>query len=312
MRVLLIAGGWSSEREVSLSGAESIGAALRGRGHEVTWFDLRDGFDVLLETAASHDFAFLNLHGAPGEDGLVQALLDRVGCPYQGSGPAGSFLALNKAASKQIFRRAGLRTPDWEFLPVPPAPEWRPRLPYPLFAKSNTGGSSLHLSKAADRTELDAILAEIFATGGEALLEPAVPGQDVTCGVLGEEALPPVLILPPEGTFFDYKSKYADVSEGGAREICPAPLPEDVIRRMQEMALRAHKALGLRGYSRADFILTESGELFLLEVNTLPGMTSASLVPKEAAAAGLDFGALLERLMALRLEEKPCAEAVRS
>ena len=160
MRVLLIAGGWSSEREVSLSGAESIGAALRGRGHEVTWFDLRDGFDALLETAASHDFAFLNLHGAPGEDGLVQALLDRVGCPYQGSGPAGSFLALNKAASKQIFRRAGLRTPDWEFLPVPPAPEWRPRLPYPLFAKSNTGGSSLHLSKAADHTELDAILAE--------------------------------------------------------------------------------------------------------------------------------------------------------
>ena len=128
----------------------------------------------------------------------------------------------------------------------------------------------------------------------------------------GEEALPPVLILPPEGTFFDYKSKYADVSEGGAREICPAPLPEDVIRRMQEMALRAHKALGLRGYSRADFILTESGELFLLEVNTLPGMTSASLVPKEAAAVGLDFGALLERLMALRLEEKPCAEAARS
>ncbi len=309
MRVLLIAGGWSSEREVSLSGAESIAAALSGRGHEVTRFDLRDGFDVLLETAVSHDFAFLNLHGAPGEDGLVQALLDRVGCPYQGSGPAGSFLALNKAASKQIFRRAGLRTPDWEFLPVAPSPDWRPRLPYPLFAKSNTGGSSLHLSRAANRGELDAILAEIFSSGGEALLEPAVPGRDVTCGVLGEEALPPVLILPPEGTYFDYRSKYADVAEGGAREICPAPLPEEVIRRMQDMALRAHRALGLRGYSRADFILTESGELFLLEVNTLPGMTSASLVPKEAAAAGLDFGALLERLMALRLQEKSCVEA---
>lgn len=302
MRVLLIAGGWSSEREVSLSGAESIVAALRERGHEVTRFDLRDGFDALLETAAGHDFAFINLHGAPGEDGLVQAMLDRVGCPYQGSGPAGSFLALHKAAAKQIFRQVGLLTPDWEFLPVPPPADWRPLLSYPMFAKSNTGGSSLHVFKAADREALDGILAEIFTSGGEALLESAVAGRDVTCGVLGEEPLPPVLILPPAGTYFDYRSKYSDVAEGGAREVCPAPLPEDVIRRAQETALRAHQALGLRGYSRADFILTESGELFLLEVNTLPGMTSASLVPKEAAAVGLDFGALLERLMELRLQ----------
>lgn len=140
MKILLIAGGWSTEREVSLNGARAMQEALAQRGHSVTFFDLLSGFDCLLETAAAHDFALINLHGAPGEDGLVQAMLERVGCPYQGSGPAGSFLALNKSAAKQIFRQAGLPTADWEFLPCAPEAGWQPRLPYPLFVKSNTAG----------------------------------------------------------------------------------------------------------------------------------------------------------------------------
>lgn len=299
MNILLLAGGWSPEREVSLRGARSMEAALIQRGHRVTLLDLRDGFDALLETARAHDFVLINLHGAPGEDGLVQAMLDAAGCPYQGSGPAGSFLALHKAAAKQVLRLAGLPTADWEFLPERPGPEWSPRLPWPLFVKGVTGGSSLHLGRAADRKELDALLEEIFASGQGAILEPRLEGREVTCGVLGGEALAPILIEPLAGDFFDYESKYAD---NGAREICPAPLPEDILAEVRRLALAAHRALGLRGYSRTDFFLTPENRLFILEVNTLPGMTPASLVPKEAAAAGMDFGALLERLVELGLE----------
>lgn len=297
MRILLVAGGWSTEREISLKGAASIAEALSARGHEVTLFDLSDGFEKLLELAATHDAAFLNLHGQPGEDGLVQALLERAGCPYQGSGPAGSFLALNKAAGKALFVRAGIRTPDYEFLPVRPAAGWKTSLPFPLFVKSNTGGSSIDLFRVNDEAELNRALDTLFAGHQEVLIETLIPGQEVTCGVVGrpgeEKALAPVLIVPKR-EFFDFHDKYA---ADGAAEICPAPLEPELTARVQEAAIAAHRCLGLSGYSRTDFRLTDEGELFALEVNTLPGMTSASLVPKEAAAAGIDFGELLETLL---------------
>lgn len=297
MRILLVAGGWSTEREISLKGAASIAEALSARGHEVTLFDLSDGFEKLLKLAATHDAAFLNLHGQPGEDGLVQALLERAGCPYQGSGPAGSFLALNKAAGKALFVRAGIRTPDYEFLPVRPAAGWKTSLPFPLFVKSNTGGSSIDLFRVNDEAELNRALDTLFAGHQEVLIESLIPGQEVTCGVVGrpgeEKALAPVLIVPKR-EFFDFHDKYA---ADGAAEICPAPLAPELTARVQEAAVAAHRCLGLSGYSRTDFRLTDEGELFALEVNTLPGMTSASLVPKEAAAAGIDFGELLETLL---------------
>lgn len=302
MRVLLVAGGWSTEREISLKGAASVAEALSARGHEVTLFDLSEGFGRLLELAAEHDVAFLNLHGQPGEDGLVQALLDRVGCPYQGSGPAGSFLALNKAAGKALFRRAGIRTPDYEFLPVRPAADWKPSLPYPLFVKSNTGGSSIDLFRVTCEAELHEALNTLFDHRQEVLIETLIPGQEVTCGVVGrpgeEKALPPVLIVPRR-EFFDFHDKYAD---DGAAELCPAPLSPEVTARVQETALAAHRCLGLSGYSRTDFRLSSSGELFVLEVNTLPGMTGASLVPKEAAAEGIAFGELLETLLSYAMK----------
>lgn len=301
MNILLIAGGWSTERDVSLTGARGIMPALKSLGHTVTLFDPALSLDGLCETATKHDFAFINLHGSPGEDGLIQAILDSVGCPYQGSSPAGSFLALNKAATKQVLRHAGINTADWIFLAQRPNADWKPSLPYPLFVKANDGGSSLHLARVENKAELDTILNTIFAAGGEVLIEPAITGIEVTCGILGDEALPPILIRSVEGTFFDYQSKY---TPGGATEICPAPLPEAVLQRVQETTLRAHKALGLSGYSRADYILTDDEQLFILEVNTLPGMTPTSLVPQEAAAIGIDFPSLLQRLIDLGIEKQ--------
>lgn len=301
MNILLIAGGWSSEREISLSGAQNIEPALLGLGHNVTLFDLQTGFDNLLREAARHDFAFINLHGSPGEDGLVQAMLDQIRCPYQGSGPAGSFLALNKAAAKQIFRREGLPTADWELLPARPERQWRPRFSYPLFVKSNTGGSSLHLGRASNADELDAAMVEIFSANECALIEPEIRGREITCGILGHAALPPILIEPVGGDFFDFNSKYA---QGGARELCPAPISQEQTATVQGLALAAHRVLGLSGYSRADFILDNNGNFTLLEVNTLPGMTSTSLLPQEAASIGIGFATLLQKLIDLGLAER--------
>ena len=298
MKILLIAGGWSSEREVSLSGARQIESALLSLGHDVSRLDPLDSFDAITDTARVHDFAFLNLHGSPGEDGLIQALLHAAGCPYQGSRPEASFLALNKAASKQVFRAAGLVTADWELLVSRPGPDWRPAFGLPAFFKPNTGGSSLGMSLVTTEegeAGLARALDAAFAEGREVLSEPALDGMEVTCAVLGDAALPPILIKPKAGVFFDYESKYV---KDAAEEICPAPLPEPVLEAIRRSALAAHRILGCSGYSRADFIL--AGEVpVLLEVNTLPGMTATSLLPRAAAAAGLDFPALIARLIEL-------------
>lgn len=301
MDILLIAGGWSTEREISLKSAAEVAKALDKLGHRVIFCDLLSQFDSLISLAKESDCALIMLHGSPGEDGLIQAMLERVGCPYQGANSAASFLALHKAAAKQLFRENGLPTADWEFLPKLPDASWQPGFDWPLFVKSNSGGSSIHLGRVANRAELDAILAEIFQAGECAILEPALKGQEVTCGILDEQPLPPVLIEPVAGDFFDFKSKYAD---GGSREICPAPLAPEIIAKIQDIALKAHQALGLSQYSRADFILTEQGPM-LLEVNTLPGMTKASLIPKEANAIGLSFEQLVAKLLELALKRKP-------
>lgn len=298
MRILLIAGGWSGERAVSLSGAAQIERALTGLGHTVTPFDPLPGFDGLIAAARDHDFAFLNLHGAPGEDGLIQAMLDAADVPYQGSGPEASFLALHKAAAKQIFRFRGIPTPEWTFLPVPPGPDWECGLRFPLFVKPNDGGSSLDMRRAATHEELREALSPIFASGKQPLVEEAAPGFEMTCAVLGDEALPTILIRPKLcGDFFDYRSKY---EQDGAEEICPAPVDDALSARVRELALRAHVALGCEGYSRSDFIVTDDGPV-LLEVNTLPGMTPTSLVPRSAAAAGMSFEDLAARLIDLGL-----------
>lgn len=301
MRILLIAGGWSDERHVSLAGAASIEAALRRLGHDVVLFDLGDGLTKLVQAVGDVDFAFLNLHGAPGEDGLVQAVLDRLGCPYQGSGPTGSMLALNKAAAKSLFALHHLSTPPWVFLPGEPSSDWSCPFGPPYVVKPNLGGSSLGIEVVQKAGDLLPAVRRILAQGREVLVERHQPGVEVTCAVLGEEPLPLILIRPGEGScFFDYQSKYVP---GRAEEICPAPLPHDVSRGIQAMALHAHRILGLSGYSRADFILHE-GQAHLLEVNTLPGMTATSLLPQAAAVHGLDFDHLIARLIELGVRER--------
>lgn len=304
MRILLIAGGWSPEREVSLNGAAQIESACHKLGHEVELFDLYD-FDSLTERARKADFCFINLHGSPGEDGLVQALLDSAGVPYQGAGASASFRALHKAASKQLFAAAGLATPPWEYHPVRPPTNWQCSLTFPIFVKPNLGGSSLLMGLAHDHKELTARMDEIFDSthaGEGVLLEQAVNGMELTCGMLGNMPLPTVLIEPPaDSTFFDYHAKY---DADGARELCPAPIDESLELAVRDATLRACEALGVTGYGRADFMVDEAGTPWLLEVNTLPGMTTRSLLPQEAAQAGLTFTRLIERLIELGLQER--------
>ena len=306
MNTLLIAGGWSSERDVSLAGGKVVHKALVQLGHNVTFYDPALSLAGLAEAVAGKDFAFINLHGSPGEDGLIQSMLERLGCPYQGAGPAASMLALNKAAAKVFFAAAGLTTAEGLMINRKPEADWQPILRYPLFIKATTGGSSLHMEQVMTPEQLHPALERLFAVGTSYLVESAIDGDEVTCGVLGSlqgdeetpEALPPILIKPSTGKVFDYTSKYAP---GGAEEICPAPISAELTKRVQDMALAAHRALGISGYSRADFILRNNQEPVLLEVNTLPGMTPTSLLPQEAAAVGLSFDQLVRRLIDLGL-----------
>ncbi|MFW6055545.1 MAG: D-alanine--D-alanine ligase family protein [Thermodesulfobacteriota bacterium] len=294
MRILLIAGGWSNEREVSLSGAKAIDQALQALGHSVCFFDPALSFAQLPGTAKDFDFAFINLHGSPGEDGLIQAVLDQAGLPYQGSGPRESLLALNKAASKSLFEKASIATPAWEFLPVRPQADWRPSLAFPFVLKPNSGGSSLNIHLIDSQAELDREMAPAFSRGDEILLEERIQGLEITCGVLRDEPLPPILIQPADDSaFFDYFSKY---TPGAARETCPAPISRELTKTIQDLALAVHKLLGLSGYSRTDFILANDRP-FVLEVNTLPGMTRTSLIPQEAAAHGYSFQDLIRILI---------------
>ncbi len=307
MKILIIAGGWSPEQDVSRKGAEIIHKTLKDRGHEVILYELENGFEELARLAKSVDVAFVNLHGSPGEDGLVQAFLENLNCPYQGSRPAPSLLALHKYAAKVLFQDAGIKVAKGFFLPSRPSEEKLDKLlqgmDYPLFIKSNNAGSSLHLYRVKDKTELLTSLHKIFEARHEALVEELVVGQEITCGVLGDKALPPVMIVP-KGEFFDYSNKYAANGSAGAEEICPAPISKELTEKIQDMALKAHKALGLSDYSRSDFIVDAAENCYILESNTLPGMTDNSLVPKEAKAIGLEFYELLEKLLEMAMHKK--------
>lgn len=300
MKILLIAGGWSSEREVSLKGAEQIQLALEKIGLKIHMVDPLTDMEMIVNAAKEYDFAFINMHGTPGEDGFIQAILETIGIPYNGSDSASSAIALNKYCAKKFFAKAGLNV-----LPDCLVTEKNIQIntdgvSFPAIFKPNKGGSSIYLHKIQSLNEFFHAAPSIIAEAkDEFLLETMTAGLEVTCPVLGNTgdqltALPLVLIKPKNCDLFDFNAKY---TSDAAEEICPAPIAPATASKISEMALIAHQCLKLSGYSRSDFIIPPEGEPIILEINTLPGMTPNSLLPKSAQVHGLSFDALLLKII---------------
>lgn len=325
MKIAVLMGGTSAEREVSLASGLAIVRALRERGHTVDTIDTARGYiqrsdeEMLLpegvhaappdsvsgalapaeiaalEQVRSTDLAFLALHGGAGEDGRIQALLDLAGIPYTGTGPLGSGIAMDKDVSKRLLRDAEVPTLPWRIARAPDF-NYDPDIiddfvGYPCIAKPSRQGSSVGLTVAAGPDELTRAVQHAAQFDAEVMIERFAKGRELTVGILGDQALPPVEIRPKKG-IYDYESKY---TPGMTEYLCPAPLDEELTTQLQAYALRAFRVLKLRGYGRIDFILSKE-RLYCLEANTLPGMTATSLLPKGAAAAGITFPELCERI----------------
>jgi D-alanine-D-alanine ligase len=332
MRIAVLFGGTSSERDVSIASGSQVVKALREAGHDVVAVDtatgvlgkadekkllssgvapappgeesldmLRSGNTSAIVSApelADIEVIFLALHGGSGENGTLQSLLELTGIPYTGSGPLGSAVAMDKDMTKRVLVHAGVPTPDWLMAPVA-APEAIERLGLPLIVKANKQGSTVGLTKVKDASEFDAAVAMAYQHDDEVMIEQFIPGRELTVPILADEPLPVGEIII-ESEIFDYETKY---QSGKAQEIFPADLPGPIAVQAQMFALNAHRALKLRGYSRVDFRLDANHKLWCLEANTLPGMTAASLFPKGAAAAGMGFPEVCERICQLALEE---------
>ena len=250
------------------------------------------------------DCVFLGLHGRDGEDGKIQGLLEMLGVPYTGSGPLASAIAMNKPVAKRLLRAEGIRTPEWQELSYSEEDIDRlaATLPVPCAVKVVNGGSSLGVELPDTREELAAALHKVLPFGSHVLVEEKILGRELTVPVLDGRALSPIEIIPPDGEF-DYVAKYQS-GEKGAQEICPAALSPEEDRLLREAAEKVHHDLDLRVYSRSDFILDAKGRAWFLEVNTLPGMTPTSLIPKAAAVEGMSYDELVEKIVLLSLREK--------
>ncbi|WP_459129715.1 D-alanine--D-alanine ligase family protein [Guggenheimella bovis] len=331
MNIVVLAGGLSPERDVSLASGSLIANALMRTGNRVVLLDLlerveipKEGVDSLyfdknsgktysytvpevepdldmlreryqlgdakiadgvLEVCKSADIVFLALHGDIGENGAIQALLDIYGIPYTGSGFEASLIAMNKELAKIFLRRANIKTPEtFSF----------DHYELPLVVKPVDCGSSIGVSIVHSEEELEKAL-QSAKKYGEVMIEPYIKGREIQVGILDGVALPSIEILP-HGGFYDYKNKY---QKGVAKEVTPAPIPEEAERRVGEIALKVHQILNLGGYSRVDFIYDEEGEFWCLEANTLPGMTPTSLLPQEAKAVGIDYDNLCLKIASL-------------
>jgi D-alanine-D-alanine ligase len=350
LKITVLMGGTSAERDVSLASGVRVAEALRSRGHEVLSVDTAHGAlsaadeqamlgggvvktippDVqalvrlnaqlpsTLRALPSTDVIFLALHGGQGEDGTLQALLDLTGVPYTGSGHLASALAMDKDLSKHLFRAAGVPTADWRMAPESSgsrepessgsrepgigdfAREVEAELGFPVIVKPSKQGSTVGLSLVREVESLEPAIAEARKHDDEVMVERFVPGRELTVGVLGNEALPVGEIIPVH-EIYDYECKY---TAGMAREIFPADLTAEQAATIQELARRAFRALKLRGYARIDFRMAPDGVFYCLEANTLPGMTALSLIPQAAAAAGISFPELCERIVQLALDDR--------
>ncbi|HZE75612.1 MAG TPA: D-alanine--D-alanine ligase [Gemmatimonadales bacterium] len=335
MRITVLTGGTSTERDVALASAVQVIAALRACGHEVAVVDTARGYipeadePTLLAGAVGleppplaelqalerglllsglgnipvvrkADVLFLALHGGRGEDGTIQALLEMLGVPYTGSGRLGSAMAMDKDVSKRLFRFAGVPTADWLMTPAT-AGEVRNRLGWPAVVKPSKQGSTVGLSIAKTEQEFEPAVRLARQYDDEVMIEQFVPGRELTVGVLEGRALAVGEIIPRH-EIFDYECKY---TPGMSQEIFPADLPGPVAAECARLSLLAHDALKLGGYSRVDFRLTPRGEIFCLEVNTLPGMTATSLLPQAARAVGIEFPELCDRICRITRSGRP-------
>ena len=338
MKITVLMGGTSAERDVSIASSLRVAEALRTRGHEVVTLDTARGpltekeekallakgnpvqkeppsQDELAKMASQTlpqmlralpslkeaDVVFLGLHGGYGEDGSIQALLDMAGIAYTGSGHLASALAMDKDLSKHLFRRAGVPTANWVMARRDASADdqlGRLGASMPVVVKPSKQGSTVGLSVVKRREDLAAAITEAFRYDDEVMIEQFVAGRELTVGILGDEALPVGEIIPKH-EIYDYECKY---TPGMAEEVFPAQIPSDRAREAQDLARRAFQALKLRGCARIDFRMTEDGSLFCLEANTLPGMTATSLIPQGAAAAGIPFPELCERIALLARE----------
>lgn len=304
LNLALLAGGNSSEREISLFGATQVLEALDKAKYNITQYDPKTDLPRLVNDAAKIDVALIIMHGAQGEDGRIQGLLDLLGIPYQGSGVLGSAVAMNKLTSKHLYEQAGLPGARYAvvYKNTPNAGvSLEEELGLPLVIKPASAGSSVGVTIVNDSKDIEAALARAFAEDNCVLVEECIKGTEITVGVLGNEvleALPVIEIVPnPEYLFFDYEAKY---KSGATNEICPARINPELTQRAQELAKAAHKILFCENYSRSDMII-RGNDIYLLETNTIPGMTANSLLPKAARTAGIEFPALLDRLVELAL-----------
>jgi D-alanine-D-alanine ligase len=333
LKITVLMGGESAERNVSLASGIRIVLALRSRGHDVVAFDPSRGLidsveehrlatstvgteppslDSLAKTTggaflhgletlpeiSQADVVFLALHGGMGEDGTIQALLDMARVKYTGTGHLSSALAMDKDLSKKLFRMGGVQTADWLMAPAT-VDEVEKALGFPVVVKPSKQGSTVGLSVVKQPGQLEAAITEAWRYDDEVMIEKFIPGRELTVGILGDRALP-VGEIKPVHEIYDYECKY---TAGMATEEFPADLSDEQTSRVQQQALAAFRALKLRGYARIDFRLAESddeegrGEFYCLEANTLPGMTELSLIPQGAAAAGISFPELCETIV---------------
>lgn len=305
LTVALLSGGVSSERDVSLKGGDQIFQAIDKEKYHVIRYDPKTDLKRLVSDAHHIDFAFINLHGVFGEDGTIQGFLDLLGIPYQGSGVAGSAIAMNKLISKRLYAQAGLPAPPFQLLQrnggdLSGAFENEPVLP--LVVKPVLGGSSVGVSIVRSMDLFKKAVESAFEHDDTVLIENYIEGMEITAAVIGNaelQALPVIEIIPDKTrAFFDYDAKY---TAGITQEICPARIDEESTRKAQAYAITAHRVLLCKGYSRTDMILRDK-EIYVLETNTLPGMTQTSLLPLAAKTAGISFSRLIDRLIGLGLE----------
>lgn len=345
MNIIVLAGGLSTERDVSFSTGEDVCKALRERGHQAAMLDVflgyegdvsedffvrndairsddkkiksidpdldqikqmrgdcEDGFfgPNVLALCRKADIVYMALHGADGENGKVQAAFDLLGIRYTGSGCVGSAVAMDKGLSKKIFLEAGIPTPKGFSICKGQSGDLPEDMAYPIVVKPCCGGSSVGVSMVQSAEEYETALQTAFRYEDEVVVEECIKGREFSAGVLGEESLPIIEIIPKAG-FYDYETKY---QPGMAMDVCPAELSEEKTKEMQNYAKKVYDELKLEVYGRIDFLMDADGNLFCLEANTLPGMTPTSLLPQEAAAIGMDYGTLCEKIISLAMEKK--------